>query len=122
MLKAGRPKRVFSDEEVALIKDYAHNNCLTNTIAVALNIPLMTLKRHFGKKLTTWRAQGKIELRQNQRNLSKISATMAQFLGKNELDQTDKQIIVDETQVRELSESEQAEARRLADLRLRKGA
>lgn len=122
MPKAGRPKRVFTDEEITLIEQYAYNNCLTNTIAVALNIPLMTLKRHFGKKLTTWRAQGKIQLRQNQRNLSKISATMAQFLGKNELDQTDKQIIVDETQVKELTEAEQLEARRLASIRLHKGA
>ncbi len=104
---AGRPKRVFTDNDMVLIEQYAHNNCHNNTIAIALNMPVNTLTRHFGKKLKLWRAQGKIELRQYQRDLAVKYPSMAQFLGKNELNQTDKQVISHEGQVAPvMSESE----------------
>jgi hypothetical protein len=43
---------------------------------------------------------------------------MAIFLGKNELGQVDKQIIIDDAKQRELSESQKAEAVRIASIRL----
>ena len=101
-----RPKRTFTDEEVKLIEQYARNNCLTNTIAVALEIPLMTLKRRFGKKLKVWRAQGKIELRGNLYKQGITSPQTAIFLAKNELGMTDKQEIITETKAPEMSEAE----------------
>ena len=101
-----RPKRVFTDEEEQKIKEYALCNCLTNTIAVALNIPLMTLKRRYGKRLTHWRAQYKVKLRANQQKMSESSADMLKFLGKNVLNQTDKQVIETKAPIAEVPESE----------------
>jgi len=86
-----RPKRQFTDEEIQKIEQYARNNCYDRTISTALDIPINTLKRRFGTKIRRWRAQGKVELHQYQRELAKTNATMAIFLGKNELGQTDKQ-------------------------------
>ena len=93
MAEAGRPKRTFSDSDIALIEQYALDNCKTQTIADALNIPYNSLKRHFGRRLTHWRACGKVKLREYQRVLSQNHPAMAVFLGKNTLDQTDTQTI-----------------------------
>ena len=89
----GRPLRVITDEEIAQITDAALNNCHLDTIAIALDIPLTTLKRRFGPFIRRLRAQGRIRLRNNQVKLSKVSADMCKFLGKNELNQTDKQVL-----------------------------
>ena len=113
-----RPKRVFTDEEQQKIEQYARDNCYDRTISTALDIPIMTLKRRFGTKIRRWRAQGKVDLRENQRKLSKISSDMAKFLGKNVLGQVDKQVIADESKQRELSEAQKAEAVRIASIRL----
>ena len=43
-----RPTRVFTDEEEAKILQMALDNCHMDTIALALDIPLETLRRHFG--------------------------------------------------------------------------
>lgn len=110
---AGRTKRQFTDEEVRLIEEYARNNCYAETIANALNIPVRTLKRHFARKLTLWKAQGKIDLRLMQRDLAKKSPEMAKFLGKNELNQTDKQVI--ETKTAPVTAKTEAEQRALAE-------
>ncbi len=119
--KGGRPKRTFTDEDITLIEEYARLNCQNNTIATALDIPLMTLKRRFGKKIIRWRAQSKVKLRKNQSNLSKTSSDMAKFLGTNVLGQVVKQVIVDESKQRELNEAQKAEARRIASIRLHQG-
>lgn len=120
---AGRPKRVFTDEEIQLMEQYARNNCYDNTIAVALDIPMNSLKRHYGKKIQRWRAQGKVDLRHTQRLLAQTSSDMAKFLGKNELKQVDRQEIKQETtEIQTLTEKERIEAQRLANIRLREGA
>jgi hypothetical protein len=120
--KGGRPKRTFTDEEEQKIEQYARDNCYDKTISTALDIPIMTLKRRFGVKIRRWRAQGKVDLRENQRKLSKISSDMAKFLGKNVLGQVDKSIIASEPQQRELDEAQKAEAKRIASIRLHQGA
>jgi uncharacterized protein Veg len=87
---AGRRKRVFTDDDIALIKQYALNNCHNKTIATALDIPNASLNRHFGKKIALWKAQGKVKLREHQMKLAEKNPSMAIFLGKNTLNQTDK--------------------------------
>ena len=109
-----RPKRQFTTEEEQLIEEHARNNCYDRTISTALGIPIMTLKRRFGTKIRRWRAQGKVELRQCQRELAKTNAQMAQFLGKNELNQVDKQVINDERQ--KLPELSEEQLKALTDL------
>ena len=90
MAKAGRPRRVFTEEEQRRIRQLALNNCHVDTIAMALGIPKQTLVRVYGTFITQKRAEGRAELRENQRKLAKTNPAMAIFLGKNELEQTDK--------------------------------
>ena len=116
-----RPKRVFSAEEEQKIEEYARNNCYDRTISTALDIPIVTLKRRFGTKIRKWRAKGKVDLRQWQRDLAVTHPAMAQFLGKNELNQTDKQVIETKATIKEYTEAELAagrEAARVYKLRL----
>lgn len=120
---AGRPKIEYTDDIKAKIERYARNNCYDNTIAVALDIPMNSLKRHFGKKIQRWRALGKVELRQIQRELAKTSSDMAKFLGKNDIGQVDKQVISqDKAETQALTEKQKLEADRIANIRLREGA
>jgi len=86
-----RPKRVFTDEEIARIYDAALNNCHIDTIALALDIPKTTLDRRFGAIIRQLRAKGRVNLRCFQERLSRSSPDMAKFLGKNTLGQVDKQ-------------------------------
>lgn len=88
---AGRPKRQFNEEEVSLITEYALNNCHLDTIALALGIAKTTLVRHYGTIISKKRAEGRVRLRAYQANLAKNNPAMAIFLGKNELNQTDRQ-------------------------------
>ena len=90
---AGRPKRVFSKAEITKIQRYARNNSKSETIASALDIPVNSLKRHFGRKMTIWRAEGKVQLKNIQRRMVTTSPQMAIWLGKQDLGQVDKQVI-----------------------------
>ncbi|KKL19790.1 hypothetical protein LCGC14_2461930 [marine sediment metagenome] len=94
---AGRPKRVFSKAEITKIQRYARNNSKTQTIADALNIPYNSLNRHFGRRMTRWRAEGRVSLKQIQQRMSKTSPQMAIWLGKQDLGQVDKQVITTNT-------------------------
>ena len=113
-----RPKRQFTNEDEEQIYKYALSGCQNGTIATLMCIPLTTLIRRFGSVLREKRAERKFNLRNNQTNLSENNPAMAIFLGKNELGQVDKQVIVDETKQRELDEAQKAEARRIASIRL----
>lgn len=90
---AGRPKRTWTEAQISQIDDLASINCKDYTIAECLDVPLNSLKRHFGKRMIQKRAQGRVKLRQYQEGMAKTSPAMAIFLGKNELNQTDKQDI-----------------------------
>ena len=116
-----RPKRQFTKDEIEQMEEYALNGGQNGTIATAMNIPFNTLKRHFGKRLTKKRAERKLILRERQTLLAIANPAMAIFLGKNELGQVDKQVIVDESKQRELDEAQKAEARRIASIRLHQG-
>ncbi|KKN47759.1 hypothetical protein LCGC14_0659930 [marine sediment metagenome] len=93
---AGRPKRVFTEEEVSEIEEMAQRNCNTNTIARKLDIPFNSLERHFGKQIRQGRAIWKDKVRIAQDNL-KETPQMAIWLGKQDLGQVDKQVIATET-------------------------
>ena len=93
MAKAGRPKVKWTNAQIEQIDDLASINCKDYTIAECLDVSLMSLKRHFGKRMIQKRAQGRVKLRQYQEGMAKTSPAMAIFLGKNELNQTDRQDI-----------------------------
>ena len=88
-----RPKRKFTDKEIKLIKEYAKANCKSETIAKALNIPVNTLKRRFGRIMQENRAKGKLRLKHRQHKMSHNNAQMAIWLGKQDLGQVDKREI-----------------------------
>jgi len=112
-----RPKRVFTDEEVARMCEHALNGGQNSTIATAMNIPLTTVIRRFGKLLTQKRAERKLKLRRNQTVQATVSSDMAKFLGKNELGQVDKQEIRTEAlKVEEFSAEERRRLKHLAGL------
>ncbi len=122
---AGRPKSTFSDEQIQEMSDYALNGCQNNTIATIMDIPMTSLKRHFGKLLTKKRCERKFKLREAQTKLVKNNPAMAIFLGKNELNQTDKQVIETKTTIKEYTEAELEAGRaaaRVYKLRLAGGA
>ena len=119
--KGGRPKRVFTDVEEQQIEQYARINCHDRTISTALKIPINTLIRRFGTKIKVWRALGKLELREDLYKQVKTSPQTAIFVAKNELGMVDKQVIVDESKQRELDDTQKAEARRIASIRLHQG-
>lgn len=98
-----RPKRQFTDEDEQKMYKYALSGCQNGTISTLMCIPLSTLVRRFGAVLREKRAERKYNLRNNQTNLSEHNPAMAIFLGKNELDQVDKQIIKTEVDVSKLS-------------------
>ena len=91
-----RPKRQFTDEELQEIERLARLNCKTQTISDALQVPYMTLKRSFGRRLTNWRALGRTGLKTKQYAMADTSPQMAIWLGKQDLGQVDKQTIATE--------------------------
>lgn len=116
-----RPKRVFTEREIKLIARYALNGGKNNTIATALDIPVNTLTNRFLRLLQKNRAIRKLKLAENQTRQSKTSPDMAKFLGKNELDQVDKQEITTKVVKSDIPEAQRpayAEAARILKLRL----
>ena len=107
------PKRIIDEAEV--IK-YALAGCYDKTIARLTGIPETTLKRRCGDLISKKRAERKYNIRAAQDKAIKAgNPAMLIFLGKNELNQVDKQVITDETeQQRELSEKERKEANEFA--------
>ena len=117
-----RPKREFTDEQIQEMEEYALNGGQNGTIATAMAIPLTTLIRRFGKLLTKKRAERKLKLRTTQTALATSNPAMAIFLGKNELNQTDKQIIEQVESKPQLTPEEIARYKLITRGLLRKGA
>ncbi len=88
--KTGRPPKKFAAEEMRQIERMALDNCHLDTIGMALGIPKTTLVQRLSTVITQKRAEGRTQLRRTQRKLAAKNPAMAIFLGKNELDQTDK--------------------------------
>lgn len=90
--KMGRSLRKFTEETVKAIEQMALDNCHVDTIAMALDIPKQTVVRRFGTFITQKRAEGRVTLRRSQRIAAESgNPALLIFLGKNELEQTDKQ-------------------------------
>lgn len=111
----------FTDEQMQEIERLALLNCNSNTIAEATGIALTTLRRRFGKQLKHWWAIYRTNLRQSQDKLKETSSDMSKFLGKNVLEQKDKQEIITEFKAKEMTEAERnasVEAAKAYKLRL----
>jgi hypothetical protein len=92
--KVGKPKRVFTDAQIKKMKKLALNGCQNNTIASIMGIPVQTIVDNFREVLTKKRAERKNDLRTHQNTAAKKgNPALLIFLGKNELDQADKQDI-----------------------------
>lgn len=119
---AGRPKRVFTEDQIAQIDEMALNNCKDCTIATVLEIPVNSLKRHFGRRMVKRRAEYRRELRASQSKLSKTSPALLIFLGKNELEQVDRQEIkTEQAEAQALDAEQQIQAQVLGELMLKHG-
>ncbi len=94
-----RPLREFSDKMIGEIEACALVGCQNNTIASKLDIPINTLTRRFGKLITKKRAERKYNIRAAQaKAIEQGNPAMLIFLGKNELNQVDKQEIHQRTE------------------------
>ncbi|KKM80201.1 hypothetical protein LCGC14_1342150 [marine sediment metagenome] len=102
-----RPKRQFTDEDEQQMYKYALAGCQNGTIAKLMCIATSTLVRRYGALLMEKRAERKYNIRNNQTNLSEHNPAMAIFLGKNELEQVDKQVITTNAAPVVVAESEQ---------------
>ena len=99
--EAGRPAREFTDEQVEEIKRLARKGCKTLTIASITEIPETTLRSHFSGLIKKQHALKKEDVLDAQnRLLSEDNPTMAIWLGKQYLDQTDKQVVEQNTNLK----------------------
>jgi len=91
---AGRPKYEFTDEQIVKAEELAFKGCQNRTIARILGCDDDTIKKYLSPQLDKKRAERKVWLREVQNIRAKEDKTgaVAIFLGKNELNQTDKQI------------------------------
>lgn len=123
---AGRPRLKVSDDKIAIIEELAYKQCRDTTIAEAVGIAVVSFKRRFDKKCRQLRAKGKTELYKTQWQMAQNNPTMAQWLGKQYLDQSDKQDIKQHiTKAPELKDSERKALHETATdfkIRLVKGA
>ena len=88
-----RPKRLFTMYEEALICNAALDGGKNGTIANALEIPVNTLTNRFSGLLKKYRALRKLKIAGIQTRQMQTSPQMAIWLGKQDLDQVDKQEI-----------------------------
>lgn len=85
------PKREIDEKKVA---KYALAGCYTKTIARLMNIPETTLRDRCRDLITQKRAERKYNIRKAQAECVAAKVpSMLIFLGKNDLDQTDRQDI-----------------------------
>lgn len=90
---AGRPETKLNDKQLKEMDQMAKDNCKDKTIAKVLGIDVATLKKHYSTRLKQKRAMGQADLRRTQQKQALTNPVMAIFLGKNNLQQTDKQEI-----------------------------
>jgi hypothetical protein len=89
----GKPKKEISPEDMAQAEGYAFEGHQNGTICDLLDWPTSWLetRKDIRKRLTKKRAERKVWLRGIQNKQAVKVPAMAIFLGKNELDQADKQ-------------------------------
>ncbi len=89
--KVGRPRHKFTKAQIDKAEDAALMGCKNKTIAGLLGVRVEVFDKDFCIRLTKKRQERDYNLRKNQTEMAKKNVAMAIFLGKNELDQTDKQ-------------------------------
>ena len=88
----GRPQTVFTEAQLNQMQQLALNGCMNNTIASIMDIPKSTLVDNCRQLLTKKRCERKNNLRKLQMTAAKKgNPALLIFLGKNELEQADKQ-------------------------------
>lgn len=86
----------YTPSQVRKIHQLAREGHKTHTIAVSMDLDEETLEANFGDRMRQLRVEGKIALKRAQ--IAKAvdgtkDSTMLIWLGKNELEQTDKQTV-----------------------------
>lgn len=90
--KLGRPRKTFLTQlQLRKMDIMAKDQCKHRTIAEALSIGREALRAHYLPRLIKKGAEGRIALRASQRRMSNKQPVMAIFLGKQYLEQSDKQ-------------------------------
>lgn len=91
--RVGRPKKIFTESQIEQIDILSREGHKTYTIAVALGLDEKTLRDHFSERMAKKRVEGKIALKKAQieKAIEAKDSTMLIWLGKNELEQKDKQ-------------------------------
>lgn len=88
----GRPKKEVTPAQMRKAEGYALDGCQNGTIEGLMDWPNQFIEKHkdIAKKLTKKRQERKLVIRQAQ-NKQLNTPVMAIWLGKNDLDQADKQ-------------------------------
>ena len=86
----GQPRH-WTKAEIKQIEDLAYKGCKTNTIATVLGVDYDILVRNHKERMAKKRCEGKIWLRERQLETAQKNPVMQIWLGKNTLDQSDKQ-------------------------------
>lgn len=97
--KGGRPRKLFTEDQWKEFEQLCSIQCTKDEVCDWLNVDDKTLenllqehyKMGFSEVFKLKRGKGKISLRRTQFQLAKTNPAMAIFLGKNYLDQKDKQ-------------------------------
>ena len=91
---AGRPRNKYSDAQIKQIAELAFRGLKNNGIATKMGIDQNTFETHFKELCTKQRVERKLMLLDLQVEKAKTGdSTMLVWLGKNDLEQTDKQNI-----------------------------
>ena len=100
-MPAGRPSREFTPEQRQEIADLARQGCQTLTISRITGIPDQTLRDNFREVMQKERALRKLDVLKAQNSLlQEGNNTMAIWLGKQELNQKDKQEVEQNTNLK----------------------
>lgn len=93
----GKPRRIITPAQMRKAEGYAFGGCQNGTIATLMGWAdaFITDRKDIRKRLSKKRAERKVWLREVQDEHAEggNGAAMSMFLGKNELDQADKQEI-----------------------------
>ena len=91
---AGRPPYKFTKKQMDKIAEMAFDQCHTHTIAQVIGVSDETITENLSKFLKSKRAEGRAALHHKQVQAAlEGENTMLVWLGKNALDQTDRQQI-----------------------------
>lgn len=88
--KLGRPPAEFTPRQLHRIDRMAFMQARDYTIAEAMGMEVELFRRHFKKRCSQKRAEGKLELHETQYEMAKKQVVMAIWLGKQHLEQADK--------------------------------